>query len=322
MMGQDGNTAIATNKNKHIAKDAFGYSLSYFEDDYKSANEDFLNHSHGANPNLPADHFNGNIGSMFTALTDEDENPIGTHQTKYTYDQLNRIKTMTGFDRTVGQTASLSDYKSRYLFDANGNLDSLKRWAKLGGSSVLMDEFKYHYNEPVNGGNNNRLSGLTDYAGSSQFNNKDIDNSITDSNYDYDEIGQLTEDLDEEIDEIEWKVNHKVSAIRRTSSSIEPDLEFEYDAMGNRIMKRMIPKLSDGSINYLGIETTYYILDAQGNTLTRYKMENIQDGDGNPQSNLYLEDRNLYGSSMLGQEMIGEVIASMDVGEINIDAEK
>ena len=61
MMGQDGNSSIAANINKHLAQDAFGYSLSYFEDDYKSANESFLNHSHEANPDLPADHFNGKL---------------------------------------------------------------------------------------------------------------------------------------------------------------------------------------------------------------------------------------------------------------------
>ena len=54
----------------------------------------------------------------------------------------------------------------------------------------------------------------------------------------------------------------------------------------------------------------------------KYKTEKFWASNGNPQNNLYLEDRNLYGSSMLGQDMIGEVIASTDVGEININTEK
>lgn len=128
---QTTSTQVASTINKHASKDAYGYSLSYYDDDYKATNTGFLNHSEGANPNLTADLYNGNIRGMFTTLSDQNEAPIGTHQTNYTYDQLNRIKSMTGYDRTVGQTATASGYSSNYSFDANGNLLTLQRECTL-----------------------------------------------------------------------------------------------------------------------------------------------------------------------------------------------
>src|SRR5690554_6051789 len=113
MMGWDGaqaaNSQVASTINKHVAKDAFGYSLSYYDGDYNSSNTAFLNHSKAttpSSPNLNASLYNGNIRSMFTALSDENEDALATHQTNYTYDQLNRIKSMKGYNRVVGQVAS------------------------------------------------------------------------------------------------------------------------------------------------------------------------------------------------------------------------
>ncbi|MBC9813991.1 hypothetical protein H9Y05_16060, partial [Crocinitomicaceae bacterium CZZ-1] len=69
---------------------------------------------------------------MFTALSDENESTLGTHQTNYTYDQLNRIKSMEGYNRVLSQNPTSSGYSSNYSFDANGNLASLQRYAKDG----------------------------------------------------------------------------------------------------------------------------------------------------------------------------------------------
>jgi len=75
---------------------------------------------------------------------------------------------MTGHNQILVQTPSLSGYSSSYSFDANGNLETLKRYAWDSSQSKLMDDFVYEYNELVNGTyNNNRLSGLRDFAGQS-----------------------------------------------------------------------------------------------------------------------------------------------------------
>src|SRR5690554_3277453 len=314
MMGWDGaqaaNSQVASTINKHVAKDAFGYSLSYYDGDYNSSNTAFLNHSKATTPsapNLNASLYNGNIRSMFTALSDENENALATHQTNYTYDQLNRIKSMKGYNRVVGQVASESGYSSSYSFDANGNLETLKRNAWDGNASILMDDFEYHYNETINNGHNNRLSGITDHAGASLFQDADIDHSITSNNYKYDEIGQLIEDVDEGIDTIKWTVTNKVKEIQYENGDY---ISFDYDAMGNRIAKHVTENGNTIS--------TYYFLDAQGNQMAMYQHKNEEE-NGISNNNLYFSERNLYGSSRIGQEQIGEIIASSDLNLVNIN---
>src|SRR5690554_5697315 len=307
MMGRDGK---AMTINSQIARDAYGYSLSYYDGDYNSSNTAFLNHSKATTPsapNLNASLYNGNIRSMFTALSDENENALATHQTNYTYDQLNRIKSMKGYNRAVGQVASESGYSSSYSFDANGNLETLKRNAWDGNASILMDDFEYHYNETINNGHNNRLSGITDHAGASLFQDADIDHSITSNNYKYDEIGQLIEDVDEGIDTIKWTVTNKVKEIQYENGDF---ISFDYDAMGNRIAKHVTK--SGHTVS------TYYFLDAQGNQMAMYQHKNEEE-NGILNSNLYLSERNIYGSSRIGKEQRGEIIASSDLNLVNIN---
>ncbi len=57
-------------------------------------------------------------------------------------------------------------------------------------------------------------------------------------NYEYDEIGNLVKDNNESINDIEWTVSGKIKKINRTTGSHnKPDLEFGYDASGQRIYK-------------------------------------------------------------------------------------
>ncbi|AXT53943.1 RHS repeat protein [Aquimarina sp. BL5] len=89
-MGGDGTTG------SKVAKDAMGYSLNYFDNDYKATitaatSNPFTNSATGAR-NL----YNGNIKQMVTNLIDNNQSMIGAQVNQYTYDQLNRIKSMVG----------------------------------------------------------------------------------------------------------------------------------------------------------------------------------------------------------------------------------
>ncbi|MBC9814026.1 hypothetical protein H9Y05_16250, partial [Crocinitomicaceae bacterium CZZ-1] len=184
---------------------------------------------------------------------------------------------------------------SNYSFDANGNLASLQRYAKDGnGVSQLMDNFRYKYEEvTVNNGDNNQLSWVQDLAGASLFDNADIDHSMESGNYKYDAIGQLVSDDDEDISSIEWTVTNKVKQITKTNGIT---IRFEYDGLGNRIAKHV----TEGG----DVTSTYYVVDAQGNVMHVYT-GNIRAADGGGTVyNLYLSERNLYGSSRLGQEQV------------------
>lgn len=60
--------------------------------------------------------------------------------------------------------------------------------------------------------------------------------------FEYDQQGRLVSDPVEEIAMIEWNNFNKITRIVRTSGSNKPDLEFSYDALGNRIRKIVKPK--------------------------------------------------------------------------------
>lgn len=151
-------------------------------------------------------------------------------------------------------------FKSHYAYDSNGNLDSLKRWGWNGTSMVQIDNFKYHYDDPTA---NNKLIYVNDAAGdlslgdlADQYPYVGYDPDYDDdNNYAYDQIGELIQDKQEEIKEIEWKVTGKVHKITRASGSTKSNLEFVYDAMGNRIIK------IERDIDDYTIKKTYYIRD-------------------------------------------------------------
>jgi RHS repeat-associated protein len=302
MMGADGINSL----NKQVARDVYGYSLNYFDGDYTSSNTSMLNHSVTAQTaSMGQSLYNGNIRTMFTALSpttlNQDNEVLNTHQTNYTYDQLNRIKSMTGYDRQVGQAATPSNYSSSYSYDPNGNLTDLQRWAKINDVSTQIDQLAYHYNDPVNGGNNNRLSYVTDASGE-VMTGVDLASQSTD-NYSYDAIGQLIQDNAEHIEEIKWTVTGKVKEILYDPEYLEKHIEFMYNPMGNRIGKVVT---TNGDVT-----KTFYTLDAQGNSMAIYTLK-TEDS----QKNLYLSERNIYGSSRLGMENVNYLIASSNATNI------
>ena len=101
--GSDPNaySAASTGVHQQVAKDAFGYSLEYFDNDYKgiglgagSDKNSFLGGNvHASNHR---ELFNGNVNQMVTAITD-DQGLAQIQSTRYYYDQLQRIKNMQVF---------------------------------------------------------------------------------------------------------------------------------------------------------------------------------------------------------------------------------
>ncbi|MGZ4088717.1 MAG: hypothetical protein ACXVPD_14685, partial [Bacteroidia bacterium] len=59
----------------------------------------------------------------------------------------------------------------------------------------------------------------------------------TTGNYTYDNNGNLTGDVVEEIQNIGWSVYGKMKTLTRISTSTRPELTFKYDASGNRVSK-------------------------------------------------------------------------------------
>jgi RHS repeat-associated protein len=321
--GQDGLDA----QGPHVGRDAFGFSLSYFRGDYTAINETMWNTvsnrfeaemATSSNLSLARnDLWNGNIGSMVTALPLSSN---GSQGMAYTYDQLNRLISAKGFqnvdllDNEWDYNVNYADhYANSFTYDANGNIDSQHR----SGEDSTNDEFDaltYKYkkdddNLPLQ----NRLYHVNDGQANDAMLTDDIDDQGTfqdtdlgdpndpnddilieeANNYGYDELGQLVRDDAEEIENILWRVDGKITAVIRTSSSDKKSLRFSYDAMGNRVAKYVY---SDPSFNSQYLEsTTYYLRDAQGNVMTVYNYH-VESEVGH----LELREQHIYGSSRLG----------------------
>lgn len=93
------------------------------------------------------------------------------------------------------------------------------------------------------------------------------------SNYQYDADGRLIADLLEGIVSIEWNDYNKVVRIIRSDTCHAPDVEFSYDAIGNRVTKLTKPRDGRGLMPEYMWRYTHYITDPKGNCLSIYERD-------------------------------------------------
>jgi RHS repeat-associated protein len=100
-----------------------------------------------------------------------------------------------------------------------------------------------------------------------------------------------------------WTVSGKVAQIKRLSTSTRSDLEFVYDASGNRIVKIEKPRTGTAVKTQLYWIYTYYERDAKGNVLAVYNRTFNTHGSGGYgyEDHYKLVEHDVYGSSRLGQ---------------------
>lgn len=229
--------------------------------------------------------------------------------TNYRYDQLNRIKWMKAYRDATSDLLTNNDwssatndgkYEEHFTYDGNGNILTLDRNGNLSGGSLQMDDLTYVYKTGTN-----KLIGVNDPVTTGTY-TEDIDDqgslvigTPSTWNYNYDEIGNLVLDKQEEIADIAWTVYGKVDSVTRISTSTKPDLRFAYDASGNRIMKVVMPRTGTGRLGQESWTYTYYVRDAQGNVMATYK-KSYAVSTGLKNEHLELKERNIYGSSRLG----------------------
>ncbi|MDY8138483.1 RHS repeat-associated core domain-containing protein [Aquimarina sp. 2201CG5-10] len=251
-IGKDGVVGSTAEK---VARDAYGYSLNYFNDDYTPRSNTSPFTLARAVPVPGKRLYNGNIHTMVTTILDTDQKALNTSINTYNYDQLNRIKGMTNYEVDDTGAIAATGVNTSYSYDRNGNLQNLLRAAKLSnGTAVTMDNFTYNYIPGTN-----QLDHVADTVDQNLF-AVDVDNQAS-GNYQYDAIGQLTRDEAEGLN-IDWRVDGKVKRITKDDGTV---ISFAYDGLGNRISKTTA-NMSDP----LGGMTTYYARDAQGNVMAVY----------------------------------------------------
>lgn len=184
-----------------IARDVTGFTLDYYEDDYKPIGRNlagFQNPVAQGNTDFnggASDLYNGNIKRMTVGLS---EMNTKTQAYAYQYDQLNRIKGMDTWQNldaatnTWLSTTSVNDYKERVSYDANGNIKTYLRHGTTFNSHPLeMDNMTYHYQNGTN-----KLTRVNDLVGTTNY-SEDIDDQGLGINYTYDAIGNLISDAAE-----------------------------------------------------------------------------------------------------------------------------
>lgn len=197
---------------------------------------------------------------------------------------------MTAATTTWGHSTATSKFRETITYDGNGNIKTYFRNGPGEGAFFQsMDQMTYNYNtavDPVSGGTyllNNRLGHIDDLVSAAQYNSSGIDD-IDDqnaNNYTYDKIGNLIGDVQSGFTSVEWTVYGKIKKITKSNTAIE----YKYDPSGNRTT---IEVTVSGSTTQ-----TWYVRDAQGNTLGVYS------DNGSPTARLWKE-QSLYGSNRLG----------------------
>ena len=155
-----------------------------------------------------------------------------------------------------------------------------------------MDFLRYQYIYNSHGLANNRLDHITDTVPENNY-SIDLDNQQQ-NNYLYDMNGNLLHDEANSIDSIKWNAYGKVSRV----VSSEPkryNIDLMYDAMGNRIVKKLTSTDDPGDLTKMLYE--FYLRDAQGNIMGIYTSKYNSELE---RWELYLTEHHLYGSSRLG----------------------
>ena len=292
--GKDGKDLLfggLPNPNSLVGRDGAAFRLGYNSTDYSPISNSFVGPmtSAWAQVNVLGNGlYNGNIAMMSTNIAGLDASAHEGYLMKaYNYDQLHRVKESRSYgvdnvlNEVVALPSGLDAYKTEYDYDADGNLQSLKRF---DGSANLIDDLVYNYN---NINRPNQLTSVKDENIADNAFDYDVDNQL-DGNYEYDAIGNLISNDQDNIENIVWDVYGKVTKIVFENSR---ETRFTYDASGNRVSKEIF-------FNNNFIKATHYLRDATGNIMSTY--ERLPDSETTFE--LIQKETPLYGSSRLGQK--------------------
>ncbi len=182
--------------------------------------------------------YNGNIAqTLWKSVTDATDMKIRSYA--YEYDDLNRVKTATGYKGSTlaAMTANNKHDVSGIDYDRNGNIQSLNRrgYDDNGSTHGEWDDLRYTYTS-----NSNQLKKVDDAAGSGAtlkalgFN----DGNTTGDDYEYDDNGNMTKDKNKGINTA-ITYNHlnfpKVILIDHGNDTGK--IEYVYDATGVKLKK-------------------------------------------------------------------------------------
>jgi len=278
--------------NNPVAKDAFGYTLEYYPTDYKPIAGNNCLAGMGMTAGTVRPLYNGNISRMYTQIQS-----LGNNGYNYTYDQLNRITSQHAWNMGSGMAMLASDaWGGKLNYDPDGNITYQQRNGTTTNPNMDKLAYIYHtknsgtyynpaYSIPANA--TNKLAYVIDGVLPTSAYPNDLETQPI-GNYQYDKIGNLISDASANVTAIDWNLRNKITKITKSTGA---NLAFEYDALGNRVMK----DVANGTAQQNG--RTFYVRDATGNTLATYTYK-IPSGGAAPE--LRWSEAHLYGSSRIG----------------------
>ena len=168
--------------------------------------------------------YNGNISSISWKAGEEQT----TRGYRFTYDGLDRMKTAE-----YGEGERLAANPNRFneevtAYDKTGNILGLRRMGQTGAQEYgLVDNLALTYN-------GNRLKKVTDNAAGSAYNSgfEFKDGADRETEYTYDENGNLTQDLNRNIEDIQYNFLNLPQRIEFGDGSTT---EYLYDADGRKL---------------------------------------------------------------------------------------
>ena len=221
--------------------------------------------------------YNGNISSM-TWKSGAGATPRGY---KFSYDRLGRLT-----DAEYGEGPSLSVNTNRFNeqvtgYDKMGNILGLKRYGQTSATGYdVIDDLSLSYV-------GNRLKKVADRSGTPAFNNgfEFKDGVDLSTEYEYDENGNLTKDLNKNITAIQYNCLNLPSRVMfangnsisylydaagrklRTVHVLEGD-SVTTDYCGNVVYENGVPQILLTEVGYVSLtdgKYHYYLKDHQGN---------------------------------------------------------
>ncbi|MEX0273997.1 MAG: DUF6443 domain-containing protein [Flavobacteriaceae bacterium] len=207
-----------------LGNDLFGFEIKY---------NDPQNFGGTENPDAL---FNGNISqTLWNSLSPvSGSNPI-SERYSYTYDALNRI---TIAEDNTGNY-SLGSATNPILYDKNGNITSLYRYGHTNSAATsfgLMDKLQYSYT----GNQLDRVEELS--GGNTSYGFKD--GNVGTDDYAYDINGNMTKDLNKDIETNGITYNHLNLPVEvKFDNNNQKKITYIYDALGTKLEKTV----TDGS---------------------------------------------------------------------------
>lgn len=122
----------------------------------------------------------------------------------------------------------------------------------------------------------------------------------TEGNYRYDSQGRLIADFSEGIIDIRWNHQNKITHINRADTCHAPDVEFAYNAQGDRVMKLIKPRNGKGLLPKNNWQYTYYVVDMLGNILAVYNRKYETEVQDSITEKYCIEQQYVYGSNAIG----------------------